>query len=64
MATVQCGWHVTVRCLPSAPLSSELAETRTKGSSAVLATELKVVGKGPVVVEAAVSGNIFATVAL
>ena len=58
------GWHVTVRCLPSAPLSSELAETRTKGSSAVLATELKVVGKGPVVVEAAVSGNIFATVAL
>ena len=58
------GWHVTVRCLPSALPSSKLAETRTKGSSAVLATELEVVGKGPVAVEAAVSGNIFAAVAL
>ena len=41
------------------PLSSELAETGTKGSSAILATELKVVGKGPVTIEAAIGGNIF-----
>ena len=46
------------------PLSSELAETGTKGSSAILATELQVSGKGPVAVEAAVGGNILATVAL
>ena len=46
------------------PLSSELAETGTKGSPAILATELEVSGKGPVAVEAAVGGNTLATVAL
>ena len=46
------------------PLSFRLAETGTKGSSAILATELEVVGKGPVAVEATVGGDILATVAL
>ena len=45
------------------PLSSELAKTGTKGSSAILATELEVVGKGPVPVEATVGGNILSAVA-
>ena len=58
------GWHVTVRCLPSAPLLSELAETGAKGSLAILAAGLEVVGKGPIAVEATVGGNIFATIAL
>ena len=46
------------------PLSSELAETGTEGSSAILATKLEVSGKGPVAVKAAVGGNALSTIAL